>query len=59
MKGAWDEELIIKTSMRALASIAFMVKWKWQWKADPEVGGSNPGEYGAKKWHVLLISIHA
>ena len=28
MKGAWGEELIIKTSMRALASIAFMVKWK-------------------------------
>ena len=27
MRGAWGDELIIKTSMRALASIAFMVKW--------------------------------
>ena len=26
MRGAWGDELIIKTSMRALASIAFMVK---------------------------------
>ena len=27
MRGAWGEELIIKTSMRDLAPIAFMVKW--------------------------------
>ena len=27
MRGAWGDELIIKTSMRALASIAFIVKW--------------------------------
>ena len=29
MKGAWGEELIIKTSMRALASIAFHGQDKW------------------------------
>ena len=43
--GAWGEELLIKESMRALASIAFKVKWYWRWEADPEVGSSNPGEY--------------
>ena len=27
MRGAWGEEVIINISMRAFASIAFMVKW--------------------------------
>ena len=45
MRGAWGDELIIKSSIRTLASIAFMVKWE----ADPEVGSPNPGEYEIKR----------